>query len=256
MDPYNILGVNRDASTDEIKTAYRKLAAKHHPDRGGDTKTFQNIQQAYDILNDPAKKQQFDFQQHQHNMFGNFGGQPFGNPQHFFHDFVNQFTRQTQQRIYTVNVFLTLEQIAKGNKETIQINNGQGISVIEIDIPPGVEDGSQFRYNNVMPDGWLQITFRIYRHEKFEKHGLDLISKVDINVFKLITGTQLIINDILGNPFEIYVPAMTKPGSKLRVSGRGLPGNGGRGDQYILLNSILPDKISNHLLELIKQETK
>lgn len=254
MDPYNTLGVEKNATIDDIKTAYRKLAGKHHPDRGGDTKTFQEIQQAYDILSDPAKKQQFDFQQHQQHMFGNFGGFP--GQGNFFADFVNQFTRQTQQRIYTVNVFLTLEQIARNIKETIQINTGQGVSMINIDIPPGVEDGSQFRYNNVMPDGWLQITFRIYRHEKFEKHGLDLVSKYDINVLKLITGTSIVSTDILGNQFEIYVPAMTKPGSKLRVSGRGLPGNGMRGDQYILLNAVLPDRISNNLLEVIKQETK
>lgn len=252
MDPYKILGIEPNASADDIKTAYRKLASKHHPDRGGDTKTFQNIQQAYDMLTDPNRRNQFEFQAHQHDMFGNFG-----NPHTFFHDFVNQFTRQAQQKIYTVQVFLTLEQIAKNKKETVQLNTGVDTSVIEIDIPPGVEDGSQFRYNQIMKDGWLQITFRIYRHQKFEKHGLDLYCTQDIDFMKLITGAKLNVVDILGNTLEINVAPMTKPGTKLRIAGKGLPGpNGFKGDQYVLLNGTLPDTLSEPLLNLIKQEYK
>lgn len=251
MDPYTTLGVTKNASPDEIKTAYRKLASKHHPDRGGDTKTFQGIQSAYDILSDPVKKQQYDNPMPQNGMHHGMHGMP-----DFFQDFVNQFTRQTQQRIYTVTVFLTLEQIAKNKKETIQINTGQGVGYIEIDIPPDVEDGKQYRFNRIMSDGLLHITFRIYKHQKFEKHGLDLIYATDINVLSLISGTKIHVDDIFGNTLELTIPPMSKPGTKLRIPNKGLPGNGRPGDQYILLNGVLPDKISDTLLEAINQETK
>ena len=79
MDYYKTLGVNRNASPDEIKKAYRKMAAQHHPDKGGDTATFQKIQEAYDTLSDPQKKHQFDNPNPFGNMnFHNQGGTPFG----------------------------------------------------------------------------------------------------------------------------------------------------------------------------------
>ena len=73
---YNTLGVDRNSSPDEIKKAYRKLASQHHPDKGGDTATFQNIQTAYDILSDPQKRQHYDNPQPQ--GFGGFSGSPGG----------------------------------------------------------------------------------------------------------------------------------------------------------------------------------
>lgn len=249
MDPYTTLGVTRNATPDEIKSAYRKLASKHHPDRGGDTKTFQSIQQAYDILSDPTKRAHFDNPMPQHPGM-NFGMHD------FFQDIVGQFTRQSQQRIYTTTVFLTLEQIAKNKKETIQLNTGQGVGYIEIDIPPDVDDGKQYRFNRIMSDGLLHITFRIYKHSKFEKHGLDLISTSDVNILKLITGTKILVDDIFGNTLELTVTPMTKPGTKLRIPNKGLPGNGRPGDQYVLINGVLPDTISDTLIEAIKQETK
>lgn len=260
MDPYKILGVNQNSTPEEIKSAYRKLAAKHHPDRGGDTSTFQDIQRAYDILVDPAKKAEWEAQQNPHmrGFHGNgnpFQGNPFGqngfNP---LNEFFSQFFHTQQQRAYTIVVFVTLEQVANGGKHTIQFNTPNGNKFIEIEIPQGIQDGQQIRYEKLMPDGFLIVTYRIHKHARFERQGLDLSSNVEVNVFELITGTKLSIKDIYGATVEVNIPPMTKPNSKFRLPSKGLKGFGHVGDYYILIQANLPDKISQNLRSAIELE--
>jgi DnaJ-class molecular chaperone len=96
MDYYQTLGVDKTASHDDIKKAYRKLATKHHPDKGGDTATFQTITQAYDTLSDPAKKAQYDSPQHSFNTFTQ------GSEQELFEQFfrhAQQFSRRKNRDI-------------------------------------------------------------------------------------------------------------------------------------------------------------
>jgi len=251
MNPYNVLGVQDNATSDEIKNAYRKLASKHHPDRGGDTKKFQEIQQAYDILTDESKRAEYYKSQNQ----GNFNSsQHFGrNP---FEDLINQFTRATNQNIYTVTVFVTLEQVAAGSNESVHLNTPQGPKLIQIQVPQGIEDGTQVRYDGLIQNGWLQILFRIHRHQKFERSNLDLQIIHEVNVFELILGTKIIVTDILNRQIEVNIPSNTKPGSRLRISKHGLTRSGITGDLYVLITPVIPDKISEELLNLIKLEMK
>lgn len=243
MDPYSILGVGRNATPDDIKTAYRKLANKHHPDRGGDTATFQNVQAAYDILSDPQKREMHDNPQMRMNPFpGGF------NP---FEEMINQFMNASRRKIYTVTVFVTLEQIARGIIDNVGINTPHGQKIVQLQIPPNIEDGSQIRYDGILPDGSLQVQFRIYEHPTFKRYGIDLYSTHKVNIFELIAGTTIIITDIWGKQLEVNIPPMTKPGSKFRISGKGL---GGSGDQYVLIEADLPDKISEETLNQIRKE--
>lgn len=259
MDYYKILGVERNATPDEIKLAYRRLAAKNHPDKGGDTEAFQKIQEAYNILGDPQKKQQYDAPQHPffNSPFGPgggpFGGGPFGsgNP---FEDIINQFTRQPRVKIYTVTVFVTLEQVARGDMENVQIQTPEGVKLINIQIPRGIEDGQQVRYERIMPDGMLQVAFRIYKHNKFDRKNLDLYCTERINVFDLILGTKITVKDIFENSLELNIPPKTKPNSTFRIPNHGLDSNQGRGDQYVLIQPEIPDTISDELMALIRKE--
>lgn len=248
MDPYAILGISRNASSDDIKQAYRKLASKHHPDRGGDTKKFQEIQAAYQALTEPQAQ-----------PFNNPGGWPGFNPSgnfpgNPFQDIINQFHRQARQKIYTVTVYISLEQVSRGEYEDIQIHTGEGPKLIKIQIPQGIEDGETVRYQDLMPDGILQITFRVQSHQTFERRGLDLYLNFNINFLQLIVGSTITVNTISGKSFELTIPPRTQNGTKFRLAGQGLSRSGHSGDQYVLINARIPDKISENLLSAIKQE--
>lgn len=247
MDPYKILGVDRQSTDADIRTAYRKLAAKHHPDRGGDTATFQEIQAAYDILSDPNKRAAHDNPASNFRPFTDAHFHAGGNP---FQDFVNQFFHQTRQKLYTITVFVTLEQIVQGVVDGVQINTPSGTKFVQLKLPPEIEDGTQIRYNGIMPDGALQVQFRIHRHPLYTKQGNDLYATVEVNVLELITGSSIIINDIHGKNIEIKINPMTKPGTKLRLPGHGING----GSQFVLIAAKLPDRIGNDTLNQIQIE--
>lgn len=253
MDPYKVLGIERNSNSDQIKTAYRKLAGIHHPDRGGDTKKFQEIQAAYELLTNPEKMQQFQnpgFNSGFDHGFFRAGGAGNFN---MFEDIINQFMHQTRQKIYTVTVFVTLEQIAAGSIENIQINTPNGSKLIKITIPQNIDDGAQVRYDGIMQDGFLQVLFRVHQHPKFTRSGQDLYCKEKVSVFELIIGTTIITTDIFGNKLQVIVPPLTKPDAKFRINGKGL---GNSGHQYILIEPIIPDKISDDAINQIKKEVE
>jgi len=269
MDYYNTLGVDRNASPDEIKKAYRKLAAQHHPDKGGDTATFQKIQEAYDTLSDPQKKQQHDnpnpfggggFP----GGFGGFGGAPGG-----FHFNVNGFDmndvfgqmfggpfgqRQPQKPQYKTTIWVTLEQVYNGGEQTLQFNTNGKNSTVKIQIPKGVENGGTLRYDNLIQDSILIVEFRVHPHNKFERNGVDLISEYEINVLDLIVGTTFKFTTLGGKTLDVTVKPKTQPNSMLRVGGEGLPRQQGYGDQLIVLKPYIPDIIDQSIIDSITRQ--
>jgi len=256
-DHYKTLGVDRNASPDDIKKAYRRLASIHHPDKGGDTATFQKIQNAYDALSDPNKKHEYDnpnpfgggFHSHAQGfdindiigqMFGG-GRSPFGN-----HSFQQQYRTQ---------IWITLEQVYHGGEQLLQMQGPNGFQTIKIQIPVGIEDGATIRLDNVIPNGILLIDFRIHVHERFNRVGQDLQAYHRISVLDLISGTDFEFSTINGKKFMVKVPAGTQPDSILRISGQGLPyvNQQGNGDQMILLKPYIPDKIDRRITDSILQ---
>lgn len=256
MDYYRILGINKNATPEEIKKAYRKLASIHHPDKGGSKEEFQKIEEAYRTLSDSEKRNQYD------NPVNNFGSNPFNhagfNPfEDIFREFHFRTTNQhrpPQARIYTINVFITLEKAALGGSEKIQIQGPQGSRLIDIQIPQGIEDGQQIRYDNLMPDGALQVSFRVHNHPMYERRGLDLYTKLNISIFDLILGTTVNFATIFGQNLEVRINPKTQPGTSLRLSGHGMKVNNVQGNQYILISAVIPDTISDNLLKMIDQE--
>ena len=262
MDHYAVLGVGKTATPDEIKKAYRKLASQHHPDKGGDTAKFQQIQEAYAILSDPEKRQQYDnpappnmqgfpggfsfnmgpgldindiFGQ----MFGQGGGTPFG-PRN------NRQIMRTQLRVNLLDAY-------HGGSQVLKINTQQGLNVVDITIPKGIHSGQQIRYDNIIPGVTLLIEFLILNNLKYERQGDNLYSNQSINVLDLITGTKFDFVTISNKMVTVNVPPKTQPYIQLKLAGQGMPiGDSGHyGDQLILLKPYIPDNISDDIVDAI-----
>lgn len=261
-DYYSILGVERTATADEIKMAYRRLAAKHHPDRGGDKNKFQQVEEAYRILSDDQQRAAYDQpQSHFTNFAGGFGfnfndlfGQMFGgNP-----GFGSQFN--TGARAYSVRMSLWIQLVdaVTGGRRPVSVSTPQGSTVIEIDIPPGVNDGDAVRYPNLAPgNGDLVVQFRIHPHPQWQRSGLDLMTEQSVSVWQLIMGGEISVTSITGETLITAVPARTQPRSTLRLKHKGIRDQRGAiGDILIRLNAHIPTNIDSTLLDAIEKYSK
>lgn len=263
MDHYQTLGVSRNATPDEIKKAYRKLASQHHPDKGGDTHKFQEIQTAYDTLSDPNKKQQYDNPNPFNQGFPN-GGQGFpGGFQFNFgegdnvHDiFSHIFGRhngfnQPNKQTFRTKVTVSLMDAYNGANHILKLQTMNGTKVLNIEVPKGVQTGMQLRYDNIIDNAILIVEFFVLPDLRFDRQGNDLYCNQPISVLDLITGTKIQFTTISGKLLDVTIRPKTQPNMQLRIPGEGMPNNNGFGDQILLLKPFIPDNISNELLDNI-----
>ena len=257
-DHYATLGVAKNASPDEIKRAFRKLASQHHPDKGGDTAMFQRIQAAYDVLGDPAKRQQYD----NPSPFGNQGSNPF-NGQSFnfnfgsggfnFGDIFGAFNQAQQQRRGHVrmSLWIKLSDVATGGKRPVAWGN----HTVEIDIPLGIGDGDNVQYGGIAPGGQdLVVQFRVQPDPRWARDGLNLITEVTVPIWDLLLGSEITVTDILGNQLVATVPARTQPRTMLRLRGKGLRSrNGNTGDILVRVNAQIPDVVHPEIIEAVQK---
>jgi curved DNA-binding protein len=253
---YQTLGVNKDANADEIKRAYRKLASQHHPDKGGDVKKFQEIEQAYRTLSDPQARQQYDNPGFQGQRFGHPGNQGF-DFQSIFDVFGARFHHPHQQRTQQarMSLWITLVDVAQAGKKTISVGTQQGTMTVEIEIPRGIDDGDTVQYPGIGPGGMdLVITFRIHPSPQWARQGLHLTTDYTMSIWDLILGTEIQVRDILGSTLSLTVPPRTQPGTTFRLRGRGLsPRSGPPGDLFVRLQATIPNDIPEALMDSIRQ---
>lgn len=254
---YQTLGIDRNANPDEIKRAYRKLASQHHPDKGGDKHRFQEIEEAYRTLSDPQKRAMHDNPQSHHPGF-NFHASPGGfDFESIFDIFGAKFQHPHQRRAQhaIMTLWVTLRDIAQGGRKTVSVGSSMGNSMVEIEIPQGINDGDNVQYGGVGPGGMdMIVTFRIHPDPKWSRNGLTLQTEETLSIWDLILGTELPFRDILGNTLSLTVPAGTQPGTILRLKNRGLNDRSGKtGDLLIRVQGRIPDNISPELLEHINQ---
>jgi DnaJ-class molecular chaperone len=198
---YQTLGVDQNATPDEIKRAYRKLASQHHPDKGGDKNKFQEIEQAYRTLSDPNTRSQYD----NPSPFGKMGGAQDFNFESIFDIFGARFqhphmNRHHQQQRALVTLWVTLRDIVVGGTKLVSIGSHQGTQTVEIEIPKGIDDGTNVQYPGIGPGNMdLIVTFRIHNDPQWTKHGVTLQTKHSFSVWDLILGCETEIRDIAGN---------------------------------------------------------
>lgn len=259
QNPYQTLGVAHNATADQIKQAYRKLASQHHPDRGGDTRVFQEVQVAYDTLSDPQRRAAydnpgfgggfradapFDFQ----SIFDIFGAR--------FQQAGQQQQQQQRRQQARMTLWITLSDVATGGRRAISVGTQQGTHAMEIEIPPGIGDGDSVQYPGVghLAGMDLIITYRIHPDARFSRAGLNLQAEHAVSIWDLITGAATRVRDILGNELDVTIPARTQPGTTVRLRGRGLVDRQGtQGDLLVKLQARIPDQIDPELLDLIQK---
>lgn len=263
-DYYKTLGVSKNASQDEIKKAYRKLASKHHPDRGGDTKKFQEIQVAYDVLSDTQRRAEYDNPMNQFSGFGpNSNSWTFrsGNPSDF-EDLMNGFgffnrARQQVRKNRTLNlrVQLTLEEILTGKEiiGSLRLPSGKD-QTLNLYIPKGVRSGDTIRYSGIgddsmpnIPRGDLMVAIEELPHPVFSRDGDDLRMDFSISAFDAILGKTIRVTTIDKTEIEVKVPPGIQPNTMLSCTDYGMPKNGSnqRGKLYIKILLTTPKNISD-----------
>ena len=281
MDYYSTLGVDRSATDDDIKKAYRKLAMKHHPDRGGDEATFKKISEAYDILSDPQKKQIVDLGGDPKNQGGGGYGNSFNQGPFEFHfgggvppgmedifgrfGFGSGFGRQPMKKNKTlnINVDITLEDVLTGKDINAEITiPGSGKrKMINIAIPAGIEHGQQIRYESMGDDairdlraGDLIVNINVLPHHKFRRDHNNIIVEETVDAWSAIIGSQLEIQTLDGKKLTINIPPGTQPNTILSCRGEGLPiiRSRVRGNLLVNIKVEIPRNLPLSVIEKLK----
>lgn len=267
-DFYNILGVDRNADQEEIKRAYRRLAATHHPDRGGDTKKFQEIQAAYETLSDPQKREQYNNPQPQ-GFPGGFhfhagGGFPPGFEEIFGDAFGGMFRRQQKNKNLNIQTSITLEDALTGKNLMANINLPSGREqIIDVKIPAGIQDGMTIRLAGLgddsfsnLPRGDIHLTVHVQPHPIFQRQGDDLIRNFELNCLDAILGKNITIHTLDKKTLEVKIPPGTQHNQTFSFSGYGMPNvNDNRFKGRMLINIMIkvPTNLSDDKKELIKK---
>jgi curved DNA-binding protein len=271
MDYYSTLGVQRNASQDDIKKAYRSMAMKHHPDRGGDEASFKKISEAYDVLSDPKKKEIFDLGGDPNRQAGGgFNQGPF--EFHFNHgnfdDLFNQFGfgRQPMRRNKTlnINIDITLYDVLTGKELNAEITiPGTGKKkMINISIPAGIEHGQQIRYEGMGDDairdqrpGDLIVNVNIVQHPVFRREHNNIIIDKTVSVWDAILGCGAVIETLDGKTITLNIPPGTNHGTILSCRGEGLPilRSRNRGNLLITIKVDIPKNLSQTQIQALQE---
>lgn len=268
-DYYKILGVNKTASQDDIKKAYRKLAMKYHPDHAKGDKNaeekFKKISEAYAVLSDKEKREQYDtfgsagFQQRysQEDIFkgfdfesilnelfggsGRFGGTGSGMRFSFgggtpFESYQRQQRAQPKGSDLIYELALTLEEVATGTQKTVSFQHQGRSEKITVKIPKGMISGKKLRIAGKGepssyggPTGDLYIKSKVLPSPVYDVKGHDLFINRDIKLTEAILGSNISVPTLSGTELKLKIPAGTKHKTKMRLSGHGLPHMDGKG---------------------------
>ena len=256
-DHYATLGVPRTATPDEIKRAFRKLASQHHPDKGGNTQKFQEIQAAYDTLGDAVKRAEYDNPRPQFSGFP--GGAQFNMNDIFGQMFGQGFGQQRRHPNFVrMTLWIRLHDVAQGGNRPVAVGTAQGQQTIEVEIPLGINDGDSVQYQGLAPGGQdLVIQYRIHPDPQWQRDGLNMICERSVSIWDMILGADITVRTITGTELVTGIPARTQPRTMLRLRGQGLRDrSGNQGDLLVRVMPEVPADIRPELLEAIEKYRK
>lgn len=294
-DYYKILGVDRKASADEIRSAYRKLAMKYHPDKNpGDKKSedkFKDINEAYQVLSDEQKRARYDQLGSAYSDFRTGGGRPgdfrwddwyqqqsgqqgggFGNVENpfgaggdfsdFFRSIFGEAMRSSARnnqaaQNYQQEVQITFQEAYDGTSRQLQTSNGRKL---QVRIPAGVKTGSKVRVAGAGPDGSdVYLLVNIAEDGRFEMSGSDVTTTSTVSVFTLILGGETEVETPAGKVVKLSIPAGTQPEQVFRLAGRGMPHlktPNTKGDLFVKLKVQVPKYLSSKQRELLEEAAR
>jgi curved DNA-binding protein len=287
VDYYKLLGINKTATTKEIKSAYRKLARKYHPDLNPNDKEakrkFQEINEANEVLSDPEKRKKYDQygkdwqhseqfenqRQYQRQPQGSGRAQSFssdseGEFSDFFETLFGGGARSGRSRVkfrgedYTSELQFGLLDAYQTHKQTLNVNGKK----IRITIPAGIENGQTIKIPghggkgiNGGPDGDLFISFSIAPHPSFKRLGNDLYTTVDLDLYTAVLGGEITLETLSGK-VKLRVKPETQNGSKVKLKDKGFPvykNEGHFGDLYITYFVKIPTNLTDKQKDLFGQ---
>jgi DnaJ-class molecular chaperone len=291
-DPYSVLGVAKGASESEIKSAYRKLAKKLHPDvnPGNDDveQKFKEVTAAYDLLSDKEKRGKYDrgeinadgsarYDSAFHRAYSQPGGggragydycKGGGDFEDIFSDLFGRtrrggaaggrrpHTAQPKGTDVQYTVQVTFAEAAKGIRRRITLYDGKSLDVT---IPPGTEDGQTLRLRGQgMPGlgggaGDAYVTVQVQQDPMFEREGSDIHVTVPVTLDEAVLGGKIRVPTVDG-PVSVTVPPGSNSGSRLRLKGKGVARSqgGSRGDQIVHLEVVLPERPDDELRSFLQ----
>jgi curved DNA-binding protein len=284
-DYYKILGVERKASADDIRKAYRKLAMQHHPDRNpGDKKSeerFKEINEAYQVLSDSQKRAHYDQLGSAYSNWRSSGGRPgdfnwgdwfseggtrveYNNMDDVmggtFSDFFRMIFgeamassgRGRAPQGYQQDLQISFQEAHDGTTRQIHSNGRK----IQVRIPPGVKTGSKVRVAGAGPEGLdLYLVVGVVEDERFERDGADLHTTATVSVFTAILGGEAEVETPKGK-VKLSIPAGTQADQVFRLAGRGMPhlkNPKTKGDLFVKLKVQIPRYLSSKQRELLEE---
>lgn len=282
-DYYDILGVDKSAPAAGIKSAYKKKALKWHPDRHKDNKEeaekrFKEINEAYQILSDSSKKSAYD--QHGHAAFSPggggganpfaggqqspprytytntgsqgspFSGFDFGDPFDIFESFFGGGGSPFRQARQIPRYSIKIDFLDAINGVTKEVNMGGKKKKIKI--PAGVNEGTRINFGN------FTLSIDVTPHEVFERDGDDIYIKITIPYSLAVLGGEVKAPTLDGKEVKLKVRPATQSGTMIRLKGKGAPNphHRGKGDQYVRLNILVPEKPSRTQKKIIQDLKK
>ena len=277
---YDVLGVSEDASNEQIKKAFKEIAKKEHPDRGGNEARFKEANEAYDTLKSSQKRHDYD-------TMRKFGGTTQGGGQHpffnedIFGDFFSGFGNGDMQFNFTqgpgrtrtfrsqprgnrnvqVRMALSIKEVMTENEKTINYKLPSGRDEFAtVKIPAGVQHGVTFKFQGMgddtiknVPRGDLMVLMSVLDSDGYTRKGNDLYTDKTIDCFQAMRGYEFNLKTLDDKIIKVKVPEGTQPNTILQVKGQGMPVHKTidiRGNLYVKIHVLIPQLSASDLKKI------